>query len=328
MKPFLQRVAGAPITWGVDGSPGWGYLMDKDQVLDEMVRIGLSATELGPDGYLGDHPEDVVEALETRGMSLVGGFIPALVYRDDRLAQTIEHFDHASKTLAAGGASIAVIGPSGAYDGYDTTLDLDDQDWKRFFENLPRVQDVAHRHGLTPAVHPHWGMVIERRQHVIELLERSDVDLCLDTGHLALAGADPIEIARMARGRIAHVHLKDVDEAKAEAVRAGEVPFRQAVIDGLFKGLGEGIVDLGALVAELESNGFDGWYVLERDLALDGPPPPETGPAQTARQSIDYLTRIATDLGLATTGEVAIGTTDWSHKGGPQTEAENTKERT
>ena len=45
---LLERVAGAPITWGVDGSPGWGHLMDRDRVLSEMVEVGLRATELGP----------------------------------------------------------------------------------------------------------------------------------------------------------------------------------------------------------------------------------------------------------------------------------------
>ena len=52
VSDLLERVAGAPITWGVDGSPGWGYLMDRERVLREMVESGLSATELGPDGYL------------------------------------------------------------------------------------------------------------------------------------------------------------------------------------------------------------------------------------------------------------------------------------
>ena len=51
MSDLLERVAGAPITWGVNGSPGWGHLMDRDRVMREMVESGLSATELGPDGY-------------------------------------------------------------------------------------------------------------------------------------------------------------------------------------------------------------------------------------------------------------------------------------
>ena len=59
MSDLLERVAGAPITWGVDGSPGWGYLMGRDRVLREMVESGLSATELGPDGYLPTDPTEL-----------------------------------------------------------------------------------------------------------------------------------------------------------------------------------------------------------------------------------------------------------------------------
>ncbi|MCP4960799.1 MAG: inosose dehydratase, partial [Actinomycetia bacterium] len=50
MTDLMKRIAGAPITWGVDGSPGWGHLMDADRVMSEMRDSGLSATELGPDG--------------------------------------------------------------------------------------------------------------------------------------------------------------------------------------------------------------------------------------------------------------------------------------
>ena len=59
MTDVLSRVAGAPITWGVDGSPGWGHLMDADRVLAEMAQIGLRATELGPDGYLPSDPDEL-----------------------------------------------------------------------------------------------------------------------------------------------------------------------------------------------------------------------------------------------------------------------------
>ena len=41
MSDLLERVAGAPITWGVDESPGWGHLMGRDRVLAEMPASGL-----------------------------------------------------------------------------------------------------------------------------------------------------------------------------------------------------------------------------------------------------------------------------------------------
>jgi len=47
-----NRIAGAPISWGVCEVPGWGYQLPADKVLSEMSSLGLAATELGPDGFL------------------------------------------------------------------------------------------------------------------------------------------------------------------------------------------------------------------------------------------------------------------------------------
>ena len=106
-KRLLDRVAGAPITWGVDGSPGWGHLMEPDRVLSEMVEVGLKATELGPDGYLGEDTAAVTARLEHHGLELVGGFIPVVLYEEDIVAGQLAYFERAAATLAAGGAQIA-----------------------------------------------------------------------------------------------------------------------------------------------------------------------------------------------------------------------------
>ncbi len=45
---IIDRVAGAPISWGVCEVPGWGYQLTADQVLPQMAEIGLVATEFGP----------------------------------------------------------------------------------------------------------------------------------------------------------------------------------------------------------------------------------------------------------------------------------------
>ncbi len=50
------RIAAAPISWGVCEVPGWGYQLAPDQVLTEMSSLGFSATEFGPDGFLADEP--------------------------------------------------------------------------------------------------------------------------------------------------------------------------------------------------------------------------------------------------------------------------------
>ena len=85
---FLERVAGAPITWGVDGSPGWGHLMQRDRVMQEMADAGLHATELGPDGYLPLDPDEMADYVKGYGLVVVGGFVPAILYRPDDFAAT------------------------------------------------------------------------------------------------------------------------------------------------------------------------------------------------------------------------------------------------
>lgn len=296
MTDLLERVAGAPITWGVDESPGWGHLMGRDRVLTEMKEAGLSATELGPDGFLPIDTSELREYIAGYDLSVVGGFVPALLYRPEVIEDELEYVRRASHQLAATGSKVLVLGPSSHNPGYDTRFEMSDAEWPIFLESLGRLDRVVSDAGLQTALHPHWSMAIEDGRDVERLLDASDVGLCLDTGHLYLAGTDPVDVARMAPGRVLHVHLKDVDAALAERVRSGEVPFRQAVIDGLFTSLGAGGVDIRGVIRVLEKDGFRGWYVLEQDVSLPAEPAPGEGPKADAIASIDYLRQLAASL--------------------------------
>jgi inosose dehydratase len=289
VSDLLGRVAGAPISWGVDGSPGWGFLMDRERVLAEMVAMGLRATELGPDGYLPGDPDDLRELLGRHGVSVVGGFVPALLYRPDVIDRELDYVSRAARQLASTGSTVLVLGPASHHPGYDTQVDLSEDEWTVFLVNLDRVDAIAGDAGLRLAVHPHWGMVVSSAGDVDRFLDRSTVGLCLDTGHLYLGGADPVEVARRAGDRVLHVHLKDVEPARAGRVRRGDEPFRQAVIDGLFVPLGRGGVDIAGTIAALEAGGYRGWYVLEQDCSLPAEPPPGGGPAVDAGESLAYL---------------------------------------
>jgi inosose dehydratase len=293
VNDLLERVAGAPITWGVDESPGWGYLMDRERVLAEMRESGLAATELGPDGFLPTDPAALQDFLAGYDMSVIGGFVPALLYRPDRIDAELAYVARAAKQLAATGSRVLVLGPSSHNDGYDTRYDLTAEEWPIFFANLRRLDEVATDAGLATALHPHWSMAIEDGADVQRLLEASSVGLCVDTGHLYLAGTDPVDVVRQAPERVLHVHLKDVDAALAERVRAGTVPFREAVIDGLFVPLGAGGVDIAGVIRTLEAAGYRGWYVLEQDVSLAAEPAPGEGPKADAVESVAYLRRLA-----------------------------------
>ena len=258
-----------------------------------MVESGLSATELGPDGYLPTDPGELRDYLAQFDLSIVGGFVPALLYRLDQIEAQLGYVSRAARQLASTGSKVLVLGPSSHHPGYDTSVDMDADEWTTFLANLQLLPGVVNDAGLETALHPHWGMAIETGRHIERLLDSSSVGLCLDTGHVYLAGTDPVEIARAARGRVLHVHLKDLDPARAERVRSGEVPFREAVIDGLFVHLGQGGVDIAGVIAVLEDDGYRGWYVLEQDVSLKGEPPVGEGPKADAVDSVAYLRGLA-----------------------------------
>jgi inosose dehydratase len=94
--------------------------MDRDRVLREMVESGLSATELGPDGYLPTDPVELEEFLDRFDMSIVGGFVPALLYRQDRVDDQLGYVTRAARQLSSTGSKVLVLGPSSANPGYDT----------------------------------------------------------------------------------------------------------------------------------------------------------------------------------------------------------------
>lgn len=292
----MQRIAGGPITWGVDGSPGWGHLMQPERVLSEMAETGLRATELGPDGFLPTDPDELVDYVKGFGLSVVAGFVPAVLYRDRKIDDQLAYVDRATQQLARSGSKVVVVGPASHYAGYDTEIEMSDEEWGVFVANLARLIDTVGDYGLSTAIHPHWGMAISRQQHVERMLESCEAGLCLDTGHLYLGGCDPLDIAKLASARIDHVHLKDVDDRLAEQVRSGELPFRQAVIDGMFKPLGAGGVDISGVVRHLEASNYRGWYVLEQDCALNHEPAPGEGPRSDAAESVAYLECIAATL--------------------------------
>ena len=219
------RVAGAPISWGVCEVPGWGHVLDVDRVLGEMAALGLRSTELGPPGFLPDEPAALRGVLGEAGLSLVGGFLAVPLHDAAAHDATIAEAHRASAQMAAAGGEVLVLAAATGLDGYDERPALTDDEWARLVATTAEIRDLAAAHGLRTTLHPHVGTHVEQRAEVERFLADSDVPLCLDTGHLLIGGTDPLELARAHAGRIAHVHLKDVDLSVATRVRAGEITY-------------------------------------------------------------------------------------------------------
>jgi len=287
-----RRLAGAPISWGVCEVPGWGRQLPSARVLAEMSSLGLTATELGPVGYLPLEPPVLRARLAEHGLGLVGGFVP-LVLHEPSLDSARRRAEDVAATLAAAGADV-FVGALVMDADWAAPAPLDRGGFARLVEHLAAIEALVRDYGLTFALHPHAGTLVETAADVERLLAACDVGWCLDTGHLLIGGSDPAAFARDHGDRIVHVHLKDVDAGVAARYRAGELTLMGATQAGLFRPLGQGDAGIAEVLASLDDHGYERWLVLEQDTALTGEEPPVgTGPVLDVRASIEFLTDTA-----------------------------------
>src|SRR5215212_2293829 len=164
LRPTGPRVAGAPISWGVCEVPDWGYQMPPERVMAEMERLGLTATEFGPDGFLPEDPEARKAFLVTYHLQAVGGFVPVVLH--DSTHDPMAEVDTFIDTCLATEAGVVVLAAATGVDGYDDRPVLDDVQWKTLLTNLDRIADHAAERGVLAVVHPHIGTLVETAEDV------------------------------------------------------------------------------------------------------------------------------------------------------------------
>lgn len=289
MSDFLARVASAPISWGICEVPGWGAMLPTRRVLQEMSDLGFTATELGAPGFLPQEPTALKALLAEFGMTLLGGFSPIEAHLASTREVTLGHARTTARLLADSGATLfisAIIMDA----KWSIPRELTADEHRNLIETLGLVDEICAEYGLVQVLHPHVQTLVETADDVSRILDTCDVSWCLDTGHLAIGGIDPVEFAKNTVERVGHVHLKDVRLSMVPGVLNREVSLLEATQAGLFTQLGQGDVDIAGVIQALEAANYRGVYVIEQDTAIAGPIPAEgEGPGQEVRSSLSYL---------------------------------------
>jgi len=140
-------------------------------------------------------------------------------------------------------------------------------DW--IIEGLSEGADYAREHGVILALENHGLMAgrSDQVRHIIEMVDSPALRANLDTGNFLLVGQDPTEAARDLADLVALVHLKDFARApqgQTEHVYYGidNQPYTGTI-------MGEGQVDLAAILTVLRNAEYDGWLSLEYEGAAD-----------------------------------------------------------
>jgi len=264
------KLATGPVTWGVDfadtpTNPPW------QQVLDDITASGLPAMELGPVGYLPEEPGVVRTLLTERGLESAGSFIFDDIHDPSARERLLDIAERVCRLIAASGGTIlslidkpdevrvATAGRPDAAPRFDADR------WGQMVDQLNALADVARRHGVYPVVHPHVGGYLEFEDEIERLVADTDLDLTLDTGHLAYARMDPVAMIDRYADRLGHVHFKDIRPDVLARVDEEHLTFWEAIRAGIFCPIGDGLVDIGAVLAVLDKIGYDGFATIEQD---------------------------------------------------------------
>ena len=140
--------------------------------------------------------------------------------------------------------------------------------------------------GIPFGIHAHLGSQMQTGSEIDYLMQHTDpkhVRFVLDTGHITMAGMDPIELAKKLGDRIVEFHLKDTRPEDRGGTK--HVPGRDVdqMKDPYFFPLGTGGVDFPALKAHLDSIQWKGFLVVELDTS------PWRPPAESARITANYI---------------------------------------
>ena len=287
-----KQLAGAPISWGVCEANGWGYQIEADRVLTEMRECGITATELGPDGYLPQDAKELARVLDGHGLDLCGAFVPIVLHKKDRLKASYERARRQAEVLAALNAGNFVLATPAEDGDYDSRDPMDAQAKAVFSESLPMITEIAKEFGLQMVLHPHAGTMFETPNDLDFLLNETDINLCLDTGHIVVGGGNPLDIAKRAGSRVKHVHLKDCDAAAAARIQNRTSTYSTEVKNGMYKPLGQGDAQISEVIRFLDGINYEGKLVLEQDVMLDQSPAMGSGPIDAVRESINFLSSL------------------------------------
>lgn len=169
--------------------------------------------------------------------------------------RALDSIDATAEAAArSGGRAVTCI--TGHVEGADAAAER-----RSMAQNLRRAAERLDGSGVTlcvEATHPAFapGLLIEQVEEALEvvaLAAHPQVRLCLDIGHVALHGRDPVAAIERAAGLIGNVQIAD---APADAPGRVEP--------------GAGALDWAAIFAALDATGYDGLLELELEPAEVG----------------------------------------------------------
>lgn len=255
------KVGHTGITWPWGNAPGGGPArLTGPEPIVEVVRdvsaLGFHGLELfgwqieGMEAHGGLGP-----VLERHKLALVSSYSGVNLTDTTQRQATIAAAVATGKLVKKLGGTVIVIGPNGVRrQGFDFAANK-----ANILAALNEVGRALTDLGLTPALHQHTGTCIETRDETYAIMEAVDTRYMKfgpDIGQLQKGGADPVQVVKDFLPLVQHMHLKDFSGGEAFL---GYCP------------LGQGKVNLPAILAMMDGKKIDGMVMVELDSSANQP---------------------------------------------------------
>lgn len=283
------KLAVSPINWRNDDLPDIGASNTLEKFLTEASQIGYDGVEMGA-----QYPKDAGELqalLGSYNLALASGWFDIGLMQKSPAEQMTEITPHVELLRAMGCKLVVVCETQGTTVHGDITKPANDRhiltadEWSLFTQRLEEFAKILHDNGMPMSYHPHIATVIESESDIDRMIQECpSVNLLFDGGHLAYAGADPLQMWQKYEAKINHIHLKDVRKAVIDDVRQNNKSFLDGVLAGTFTVPSDGDIAYDELLQSIQASDYQGWLVLEAEQN------PDIAPADVyAKKALDYL---------------------------------------
>jgi inosose dehydratase len=271
------RIGHTGITWPWGNPPGPGPMRLADppaieQIVKDISSLGFYGLELF--GWQIDGMEahgGVGALLDKYKLPLIASYGGPNLTDPAQRKPSLERTVATAKLVKKYGGKVIVFGPNGVPRDKFNFAEHKAGIIEALNEGAKAVVDL----GLTPVLHQHTGTCIETREETYAVMEAVDTRYLKfgpDIGQLQKGGSDPVQVVKDFLPIIHHLHLKDY---------VGGQPFLG------YCPLGQGKVNLPAILAMMNGRQMDGMVMVELDSSPDMPIPP----LECARIARGYLVK-------------------------------------
>ena len=259
----------------------WGTFPRKNSEPD--TTLGVAVKDIAAEGFHSfetfpeiiddwDQRGALAPLLESTGLPLKSGYITVNLLAPAERKEGIARVIRLTKVIQKFKGTFIVLAPNGVkrdtYNFQEHRADI----VSGLNDYAMAVTDL----GLGTGLHQHTGTCIESRDEVYAVMEKADtryLKFAPDVGQLQKGGADAAKVVKDFLPLVRHMHLKDY---KGWEHYSGYCP------------LGQGQVDLRAILDMLETSGGQPNVMVELDPSANAP----MTPLETVRTTKAYLQKL------------------------------------